>query len=396
MTLCIIVKNEAHNLKDCILSANGLADEVIVADTGSSDDSVEIARSIGARLIQIAWRNDFSWARNKCMELASNEWILFLDADERLRNPSPIRKALLKMPPHVGGIILERRDIYYHHVTRKKSILPSLVVRVFRNKSQVKYEGKVHEQIAPSILRNGFTMHAVDHARIDHLLHQQHPDFVAAKQRRYLQLIDESLEEAPSSEWLKFLKAKTLWFMDRAPEATELFRNLSLTAISAEIKTGSLNNLGSIHISSGAITEAVGMFEKSLQLNADQPVAKLLLGDCLLKQGKVRPALTVYLSLRTKINTYREGMHLPYSSFVYAHHKYYRVALCFVSSNTFIAKLLLRYALHIQPDHVDSLLQLEKIYRKQGTQNKVTKIREKLLQINPEWIALNSGSGSGS
>lgn len=392
VSLCIIVKNEAHNLKDCILSAKGLADEVIVADTGSSDESVEIAKSSGARLIQIAWRDDFSWARNKCLEIASYEWIMFLDADERLTNPQRIRKALPKVPSHVGGIILERRDIYYHHVTRKKSVLPSLVVRVFRNDPRIKYEGKVHEQIAPSILRGGYTLQSLDHARIDHLLQQQSADFVAAKQRYYFKLIEESLVAAPSSEWLKFLKAKTLWFMDRLNEATELFRHLGTTAGSMELKTGSLNNLGSICISSGDTYEAARHFRKSLQLNTDQPVAKLLLGDCLLKQGKVREALSAYLSLRTKVNKYYDGVHLPYSSFVYAHHKYYRIALCFASSNTFIAKLLFKYALRIQPDHVDSLLQLEKIYRKQGAEKKATKIRGKLLQINPEWIGLNSGS----
>jgi glycosyltransferase involved in cell wall biosynthesis/Flp pilus assembly protein TadD len=84
LSVCLIVRNEASHLSRCLQSVRGLADEIVVVDTGSTDDTVAIARHHGARVSTFAWQDDFSVARNASIEQAKGEWILALDADESI------------------------------------------------------------------------------------------------------------------------------------------------------------------------------------------------------------------------------------------------------------------------------------------------------------------------
>jgi tetratricopeptide (TPR) repeat protein len=84
LSLCMIVKDEAQNLGRCLASAQAWVDEIIVVDTGSTDETVAIAESFGAKVSHFPWCNDFAAARNYSLSLASGAWILVLDADEEL------------------------------------------------------------------------------------------------------------------------------------------------------------------------------------------------------------------------------------------------------------------------------------------------------------------------
>jgi glycosyltransferase involved in cell wall biosynthesis len=85
LSAALIVKNEEKFLGDCLASLRGLADEVVVVDTGSTDRTQEIARSGGARVYDFPWNGDFAAARNRALDLSTGEWILYIDADERVR-----------------------------------------------------------------------------------------------------------------------------------------------------------------------------------------------------------------------------------------------------------------------------------------------------------------------
>jgi tetratricopeptide (TPR) repeat protein len=84
LSFCSIVKNEAHNLDRCLASIKPYVDELIVVDTGSTDDTVAIAQRYGATVGHFEWCNDFAAARNYACTLATGDWILTLDADEEL------------------------------------------------------------------------------------------------------------------------------------------------------------------------------------------------------------------------------------------------------------------------------------------------------------------------
>ena len=103
----MIVKNEERFLEQCLASVAHLVDEINIVDTGSTDRTVEIARSFGAKIEHRPWRDDFGWARNEALAMATKRWILQLDADEELLPESgPALHALKNTPAHLKGLFI--------------------------------------------------------------------------------------------------------------------------------------------------------------------------------------------------------------------------------------------------------------------------------------------------
>jgi len=84
LSAAIIVRDEAEFLHACLSSIKGVCDQIVVVDTGSTDDTVDVARGFGADIGFHEWNNDFAAARNASLEMATGEWILYIDADEQL------------------------------------------------------------------------------------------------------------------------------------------------------------------------------------------------------------------------------------------------------------------------------------------------------------------------
>ena len=84
LSLSMIVRDEEQKLGTCLESVKGFCDELVVVDTGSTDNTIAIAKDAGARVEEIEWPGDFTPARNKALEFVSGDWVLVLDADEQL------------------------------------------------------------------------------------------------------------------------------------------------------------------------------------------------------------------------------------------------------------------------------------------------------------------------
>ena len=149
LSLCMIAKNEEHQITRCINSAKPFVDQIIVVDTGSTDNTVQIARGLGAEVYQIEWQDDFSQARNKSLEHARGDWILFLDCDEELdQNSAPVLREVIKD---------EKYDSYWLQFINIYNNKPSssfLSLRLFRNNPKFRFECLIHEQILPSIIKH--------------------------------------------------------------------------------------------------------------------------------------------------------------------------------------------------------------------------------------------------
>ena len=108
ITLCMIVQDEEKNLENCINSVKSQIDEIIVIDTGSKDNTVQIAKKLGAKVFNFVWDNNFSAARNFALQQAKGDWILNLDADHIFRSKSQnILKEWVKKTKHLGLLIDE-------------------------------------------------------------------------------------------------------------------------------------------------------------------------------------------------------------------------------------------------------------------------------------------------
>lgn len=148
VSLCMIVKNEERFLEQCLRSVQGMVDEINIVDTGSTDRTVEIAQSFGAKIEHCEWRNDFGWARNKSLEMATKRWILQLDADEEVIPDS--RDALEKLrtaPAHLEGVWI--RCINATDRYRGGGNMSHAILRIFPNNPRIRFKGAIHEY--PSI-----------------------------------------------------------------------------------------------------------------------------------------------------------------------------------------------------------------------------------------------------
>jgi glycosyltransferase involved in cell wall biosynthesis len=143
VTASLIVKNEERFLGDCLSSLKGVADETVIVDTGSTDRTREIAREAGARVYEFPWNGSFSDARNRALDLSTGEWILYIDADERVRPESVANlRAELASPAHLGYEVL----LHPH-----KGFTPYRILRLFRNYPSIRFRGVIHENMWPSI-----------------------------------------------------------------------------------------------------------------------------------------------------------------------------------------------------------------------------------------------------
>lgn len=116
-----IAKNEAEALPRLIKSLDGFADRVVIVDTGSTDNTIEIAKQLGAEVHSMAWPDSFSEARNKAVELANAgaaSWIAMFDADEVLEKGRELRWKLQKVPPHIGVVGIYHRTKFGHKFPR--------------------------------------------------------------------------------------------------------------------------------------------------------------------------------------------------------------------------------------------------------------------------------------
>ncbi len=146
ISLCMIVKNEEKQLARCLNSVKALVDEIIIVDTGSSDNTVEIAKKFTNKIYHFEWINDFAAARNYSFGLASSDYIMWLDADEVITRNN-VNK-LLKLKSNLTS------DTYMlqNHISFDENNKPTYVYyreRILRNCNNAKWEGCIHECIAP-------------------------------------------------------------------------------------------------------------------------------------------------------------------------------------------------------------------------------------------------------
>lgn len=152
LTLTVIARNEEATLERCLASCRPLVDDIVVVDTGSADATPTIARRLGARVFTRLWDDDFSAARNFAIEQVRTPWILTVDADEELKSADiPALRSLLADTVDTGG-----PDGFAVRVDNKidgGSVAPFHLVRVFRNRPEIRYSGRIHEEVTTSLAR---------------------------------------------------------------------------------------------------------------------------------------------------------------------------------------------------------------------------------------------------
>ncbi|MCM8801503.1 MAG: glycosyltransferase family 2 protein [Candidatus Omnitrophica bacterium] len=168
LSVIILAKNEQDNIKECIESVRGWADEVIVVDDESTDETVSIAKSLGAKVLQRKMDIE-GRQRNWAYAQARNEWVLSLDADERLTEALKEEiEAVIKAPGDFVAFSIPLRNYIGSYWVRYGGWYPAGKVRLFR-KDKFKYEeARVHPRV--------FIQGRCGHLKKD-IIHKGYPDF---------------------------------------------------------------------------------------------------------------------------------------------------------------------------------------------------------------------------
>jgi tetratricopeptide (TPR) repeat protein len=224
----MIVKNEESNLPTCLESVAGLTDEIIVVDTGSTDATREIATRFGARVFDFPWIDSFAAARNESLQHATGKWIFWLDADDRLdpENRKRLRALFDRLPDSNVGYVMKCLCL---PDPRSQSSTIVDHVRLFRNKLELRWEFRVHEQILPSMRRAGHKILWSD-VVIRHVGYQD-TELRQRNLQRDLRLLHLENAERPDHPFTLFNLGSIAQELGRTEEALPLLqRSLELSA----------------------------------------------------------------------------------------------------------------------------------------------------------------------
>lgn len=140
ISVCILAKNEEEHIVKAIRSVASFVEEVLVLDTGSTDNTVELAKQAGAKVYSTAWKDNFSEARNELIQLANSELVLMMDADEQyVGSERELKSCVDEAAPFAGSVkIINLLDDHDQSET--------YITRIFTRR-HYSYEGSIHEQL---------------------------------------------------------------------------------------------------------------------------------------------------------------------------------------------------------------------------------------------------------
>nr|WP_228035724.1 glycosyltransferase [Oculatella sp. LEGE 06141] len=327
----MIVKNEAKQLPRCLDSVKAVVDEVIVLDTGSTDETVAIAQRYGAKVFHFTWTHNFAAARNESLRYASGDWVLVLDADEVL--VSGIVPQLQQAIAHPTALVV---NLVRQEVGAAQSPY-SLVSRLFRRHSDICFSRPYHALIDDSVhslLQREPHWQIIDWSEVAVLHYGYHPEAIA--QRDKLQKAKTTMEgflaAHPTDPYVCSKLGALYVQMGDVPQGIDLLkRGLQCSRndvpilyelhyhsgiaysqikdmIQAEhhyqmaiaqpilerLKLGAYNNLGNLLKAKGALVEARATYETALTIDPTLVTAHYNLGMTLKAMGHMREAIDHY------------------------------------------------------------------------------------------------------
>jgi glycosyltransferase involved in cell wall biosynthesis len=307
--LSMIVKNGAQTLAPCLESVRGVVSQVVVGDTGSTDDTVKIAREFGATVIPVAWEDHFAKARNAALAPMTTDWVLVLDADEEL---DPDSKALLPellAAPDLGGYMItirdympERNSYFLEHAGKPNTCPPERAkgalsyhdqqnIRLFRRNPEVYFFGRVHELVEYRISLLGLKYVPAD-ILIHHYGHLRGNEVRGAKALFYRRLGLQKVKEESDNPFAWFelglLEYKTFQNPDNA-----------LICFQQTVKlhppfTRAWLFMATIHLDKGQPFEALIALEQAEKKEEAAGFRERLKGDAYYNLGQITQARTAY------------------------------------------------------------------------------------------------------
>lgn len=289
----MIVKDESARLPGCLASVAGAVDDMVVVDTGSSDGTPDLARSHGCRVVSWPWRDDFAAARNESLRHAKGDWVLVLDADERLSLGPDVVRAAVKATRAEG---LNCQLVSALPPDHPAPSIAAWYCRLFRRRPEHRFEGRVHEQIAPSIVAAGGQIERSP-VSISHLGYAEPSE---AKVARNLALLRRQLEDRPQDAFALFNLGLTLQTGGKWAEAADAFERAlgaATPALPRDLRAVAWTKLAEGRFARRMWPEAARAAEKSLAEEPALALARYVLARALFETEEVERAAAIFAEL---------------------------------------------------------------------------------------------------
>jgi GT2 family glycosyltransferase/tetratricopeptide (TPR) repeat protein len=233
LSLCMIVRNSSRTLRPCLQSIRPWVDEMIVVDTGSTDDTPDIARELGAKVYEFPWCDDFAAARNKSLEFATGDWLFWMDSDDTIdqENGRKLRELADRAhPAHIMGFVMQVRCPDGRGGGAYATDTAVDHIKLVRNLPGIHFCRRIHEQVLTSIRLLGgdveWTDIYVTHSGSDSTLEGRR-----RKQTRDFRILKLELKDDPDDTFTLFNLGMTLLDMGRPSQAISfLCRSLQMAA----------------------------------------------------------------------------------------------------------------------------------------------------------------------
>ncbi len=304
LSLCMIVKNEERFVDQCLTSVRDFVDEIIVVDTGCEDRTTEIVGKYGANIFVHPWVGDFSVARNHSIDHAGSDWILVLDADEKLalRDATHLRD-LIKTTTYQGFKLIQRNYLWDARVACSKPVPQDYeegrvysncvdvpVIRLFRKSPEIRYLGRVHELVDPVFEARQLPFLSTDLV-IHHYGKVAERNRLEAKKQVYLDLGRQKAQEEPGNAMAQYEMGIQLFELNRFTEAISYFETTYRLNPSIDF---SLFYLALAHHRLGELQVAGEYYQKCLVRNAENDRVLLDYANYLRDLGHLKKAVKYY------------------------------------------------------------------------------------------------------
>ncbi|MFH1025067.1 MAG: glycosyltransferase, partial [Nitrospirota bacterium] len=291
LSVCLIVRDEETTLPRCLKSLQDVADEVIVVDTGSKDNTVSIARDSGAKVYHFEWRDDFAAARNESLRHAGGDWILQIDADEELLSGSVphVKKAMLNPWCLVNVITCDNGAD-----SRAERFVK--VGRLFRNHPSIRFSRPYHENVSSSaydLMAREPRWQVVEEPGIIIRHYGYEPSVMQSRKKheRGIRIMESYLREHQNDTYMLNKLGESYNSLGRYDEAIAVFKKS--IAINPHIAE-TYKNIGISYFDKGMFDEAMIEFEKSIAINTHIADTHNNLGMAYYVKGLLDKAISEY------------------------------------------------------------------------------------------------------
>lgn len=223
ISVCIITKNEANYLRECLSCLKKYPFEIVVTDTGSEDDSVSVAKEYTNKVFFYEWSNDFSTARNYCVAQATNDMVMIVDTDEFVQDFDwdDFYKIVEMNHDKVGRINL-------NNVYRRNGILNSTNEKLSRifDRRLYTYTGSIHEQITPIGDKDTFETYDAG-ITFKHVGYDGDPENIKKKTERNIMLLKSELEKKEDA-YILYQLGKSYYMAGDYSEAEKYFERATV------------------------------------------------------------------------------------------------------------------------------------------------------------------------